>query len=59
MKWLISQLLIFILGLILFAPVLLFEIDGITGFLLAAFGVLLMGLCLTLRNVIHFFINLL
>jgi len=52
------RVLFVILGVLIFASVLVFEIDGLLGFLMATLGVLLIIIALTLRGLIELFANL-
>lgn len=42
-----------VIGLLLFASVLVFEIDGMKGFLMVTIGVFLIGIGLTLKVIIR------
>lgn len=58
MKRLIMHISLFVLGALMLTAVLVFEIDGTPGFLLATLGVFLIGVGLTLKLLINFFINI-
>lgn len=58
MSRIILRVLILIFGVLTFASVLVFEIDGTQGFLLATLGVFLIIISLTLRGLIELFANL-
>lgn len=56
MKSVFMRVLLTILGIILIALVLTFEIDGSAGFLMATFGVFFIIIGLTLRRIIELFL---
>lgn len=51
------HILFFILGALSLGVVLVFEIDGTPGFLLATLGVFLIGISLTLKILIEFIVT--
>jgi len=57
MKWVITRILLAVLGIILLALVLTLEMDGVRGFLLAWIGLSLFIIGLTLRGLIRLFIS--
>ena len=58
MKWVITQILISVAGIILFATALTLELSDITTFLLATLGLFLMIIGLTFKGLIKAFSNL-
>lgn len=58
MKWLLIHLLLIVLGVIFFSLVLVLEIDGTLGFILATLGLFLIGLGLTLTNIIKIIMDI-
>lgn len=59
MKWVVSRVLLTILGIGLFALVLKLEIDGSPGFLLATLGLFLIIIGLALKGLINLIANIL
>lgn len=59
MKWFIRHVLLFIIGLAVLATVIIYEIDGTLGFILATLGATFMFIGLTLRGLIYLILNLL
>lgn len=59
MKWLFLHLFLIALGVLSFVILFTVDIDGIYGFILATIGLLFIGLGLTIRGIIAFFLNVL
>lgn len=57
MNWVTLRILITILGIALLALELIFEIDGIVGFLLATFGLFLIIIGLTFKGLVRLLAN--
>lgn len=57
MKRIIMHVLLFALGALSLGAVLVFEIDGTPGFLLATLGVFLIGASLTLKLIVEFIVT--
>jgi len=58
MKWVIMRVSLSVLGIILFALVLSFEINGVLGFLMASLGLGLIIIGLTLKGLIKLIMNI-
>lgn len=57
MKWVTLRILITILGIALLVLELIFEVNGIVGFLLAAFGLFLIIIGLTFKGLVSLLAN--